>query len=366
VTLVSVVVPVYNNVASLPELLRRLRVVAGRLNSLKFEFLFVDDGSADDSFGLLQQEGEADQRVRALRLSRNFGSNPAILAGLTHARGDCVVVLAADLQDPPELIPEMLECWEAGGEVVLAARRSRDDPWLGKLFARAFNWLFKKVAFPDFPTEGFDFVLVSCRVATILAELAERNSYIFGQIMWVGFERRVVYYHRAERQHGRSGWTVLKKVKYFIDAFTAFSYLPIRAASLVGFVIALAGVGYAALIAALRLFVGISETGFAALMVTILVVSGVQLIIIGMIGEYLWRVLEESRRRPPFIVAATVNVGPTPSDPSEHPRSATIIGSAGHESTGTYGRMGSCETRPHESSSLQASADPLPCRADPH
>jgi dolichol-phosphate mannosyltransferase len=315
VTLVSVVVPVYYNAESLGELLRRLRVVADQYPGFDFEFVFVDDGSGDDSFALLRDESRADSRVRALRLSRNFGSNAAILAGLTHARGDAVVVLAADLQDPPELIPELLEAWQAGAEVVLAARRGRDDPWLTRVFAAAFNRLFRKFVFPDFPPNGFDFMLISGRVAALLARMAEKNSYIFGQVMWVGFARRVVYYDRAAREHGESRWTFTRKIKYLIDAFTAFSYLPVRAASLLGFLLALAGFAYAVLVVVLRLLNLIREPGFAALMVVLLVAVGGQLIVTGMIGEYLWRVLEESRQRPVFIVDAAINVEPTEAVP---------------------------------------------------
>ena len=144
----------------------------------------------------------------------------------------------------------------------------------------------------------------------VLVRMAEKNSYIFGQAMWVGFERRTIYYERAEREHGRSRWTTLRKIKYFIDAFTAFSYLPVRLASLLGFAFALAGFVYAIVIVALRIANVIQEPGFAALMVVILVSAGVQLVVIGLIGEYLWRVLEESRGRPLFLVARSINLEP--------------------------------------------------------
>ncbi|MGH3131977.1 MAG: glycosyltransferase family 2 protein, partial [Gaiellaceae bacterium] len=265
----------------------------------------------DESFAVLREEGRRDPRVRALRLSRNFGSNAAILAGLTHASGDGVVVLAADLQDPPELIPDLVAAWQDGAEVVLAARRSRDDPPLSRFFASAFNRLFRRLVFADFPRGGFDVLLLSRRVASVLVEMGERNSYIFGQALWVGFERRVIEYDRARRADGRSRWTLMKKAKYFIDAFTAFSYVPIRAASLLGFVLALAGFGYAGVVVVLRLAGAIGDApGFTTLTVLILVAAGIQLIVIGLIGEYLWRVLEESRRRPAFLVESTLNFEP--------------------------------------------------------
>ena len=306
---VSVVVPVYFNSPTLEPLLNRLRAVAEQLRSDQFEFVFVDDGSGDDSYDVIRRESELDERVRAIRLSRNFGSNAAILAGLTYARGDCVVVLAADLQDPPELIPDLVKEWREGAEVVVAARRSRDDPFLSRILAGAFNRLFRRLVFRDFPAGGFDFLLVSKRVAGVLVAMGERNSYIYGQAFWVGYRRKVIEYDRTERAEGRSRWTLAKRAKYFVDAFTSFSYLPIRAASLLGFLLALAGFAYAAVLVVLRLTGVISDApGFAALAVLVLVASGVQLIVIGMIGEYLWRVLEESRRRPPFLVESTVNV----------------------------------------------------------
>jgi dolichol-phosphate mannosyltransferase len=313
-SLVSVVVPVYFNEATLPALLERLRAVAPSVPDTDFEFIFVDDGSRDHSFEVLAKEAARDRRVRVLRLSRNFGSNPAILAGLTVSRGDAVAIIAADLQDPPELIPEMVALWRDGGEVVLAARRSREDAWTSKLFATVFNRLYRRFVFPDFPRGGFDFMLLTRRVARLIADLKETNSYINGQVMWLGFERRVLHYDRAQRPAGRSRWTFMKKVKYLVDAFTAFSYLPVRAASLLGFVLALGGFGYAVLLVGLRLTRVVDVPGFAAVMVVLLIVSGTQLIMIGMIGEYLWRVLEASRRRPAFVVASTVNVDESPDD----------------------------------------------------
>lgn len=307
--LVSVVVPVYENAPALPELLRRLRSVAAGLPALTFEFILVDDGSRDGSFALLREEARSDGRLKAIRLSRNFGSNAAILAGLSHSRGDCVAVMTADLQDPPELIPELIGVWREGAEVVLAARRSRDDPFLTRLFAGVFNRLFRRLVFPDFPEGGFDFVLVGRRVVDLLVGMSERNSYIYGQVMWVGFKRAVVYYDRGPRAAGSSRWTLARKAKYFIDAFTAFSYLPVRAASFLGLVLALVGFGYAAVVIAWHLTGRIQQPGFAALMVAILIVSGTQLVLMGVVGEYLWRTLEESRRRPVFVVESTLNVG---------------------------------------------------------
>jgi glycosyltransferase involved in cell wall biosynthesis len=308
VSLLSVVVPVYKNAPQLQELLERLRRACGTLQGIESEYVFVDDGSPDASFAVLSRLAEANPQVRVIRLSRNFGSNLAILAGLSYARGDAVAIIAADLQDPPELLPEMVSRWKDGAEVVLAARRTRDDPWLSRLFSSAFNRLFKSLVFRDFPKGGFDFALLDRLVVRSLIAMPEKHSYLFGQIMWLGFQRAVIPYDRQRRPDGRSGWTLSSKIKYFIDAFTAFSYLPVRVASVTGFALAALGFAYAALVIVLRLLGGIQDRGFSALMVVLLVVSGTQLMVMGIVGEYLWRILEEVRPRPPFVVAQAINV----------------------------------------------------------
>jgi dolichol-phosphate mannosyltransferase len=308
VTLVSVVVPVYFNAASLRSLVFRLRNVATCIPEVDFEFVFVDEGSGDESFSILKEEILADGRIKAVRLSRNFGNNAAVLAGLTYASGHCLVTMSADLQDPPELIPDMIARWQQGFEIVVAARQGRQDPFPTKAFSFIFNRLFKKLVFPEFPAGGFDFVLMDHRVAKLLVEISEKNSYLSGQLMWLGFKTEVLHFDRLRREGGKSRWTLGKKIKYFIDAFTAFSYLPIRLTSLFGILLAVLGFGYAALIIWRRLTYAIQVPGFASLIVVVLVLCGTQLFVAGMLGEYLWRVLEETHRRPPFVVASTHNL----------------------------------------------------------
>jgi glycosyltransferase involved in cell wall biosynthesis len=309
--LVSVVIPVYGNAADLRAIHARLSAAAGAIAPLECEFVFVDDGSADESFEVLVALAGVDRRVRVLGLSRNFGSNAAILAGLGQANGDAVMTLAADLQDPPELLPELVQAWRAGAQVVLAARRKREDPLPGKLLASAFNRLFRLLVFPQFPKGGFDLVLLDRVVVDTILAMPEKNSYLFGQVLWVGFRRATILYDRAARQTGRSAWTLWRKVKYFIDAFTAFSYLPVRAASLLGLLLAGLGFAYAALVVVMRLRGDIVEPrGFSALLVVVLVTAGAQLVVAGLTGEYLWRVLEEVRPRPPFVIARRINAPP--------------------------------------------------------
>lgn len=304
---ISIVVPVYYNEQSLPLLLERLQSIAASQTGHTFEFIFVDDGSGDHSFSVLQQLARQDARVRALRLSRNFGSNAAILAGLTYARGDCAAFLAADLQDPPETLPAMIQAWEQDAQVVLAVRRGgRGDPLLTRFFAAIFNWLFKVLVFNDMSPHGIGFFLIDRQVVNVLIQCSEKNSHIMALILWTGFKRAVIEYDRAERLHGKSRWTFGKKVKYFIDAFAAFSYVPLRISSLVGILFSIVGGIYALIVLIERLVGNIPVQGFAALMVVVLVTAGVQLLILGILGEYLWRTLDATRHRPPFIVAQVV------------------------------------------------------------
>ncbi len=300
---ISIVVPVYFNAETLPDLLRRFQAVAEGLSHYAWEVVFVDDGSGDDSFGVLKKLVAGEPRIRALRLSRNFGSNAAILAGLNCAKGDAVVVISADLQDPPEAIPALVAKWEEGNQVVMAARQSRQDPFLTRLMANWTNRMIRRYIFPEFPPNGFDFMLIDRRVRDELVRMNERNSFIFGQTLWVGFKRAVIPYNRAERTDGESRWTLTKKIKYLIDIFTAFSYLPVRVASALGALLALSGFLYAVFIVCFWLFGSVPIAGWASLIVIVLIAAGTQLLILGVLGEYLWRALDGSRNRPVFVVA---------------------------------------------------------------
>jgi dolichol-phosphate mannosyltransferase len=311
--LISLVVPVYHNAPSLPDLLAKFQEVAGRNADDRFEFVFVDDGSGDNSFAVLQELARGEPRMRVVKLSRNFGSNAAMLAGLGLARGDAVAVIAADLQDPPELIHELLVPWRAGRKVVLAARGSRDDPGLTALMARIFYWLFRRLALKTMPPGGFDFFLIDRQVCDLLKGIQESNAYLMGLILWLGFDPVVIPYHRRRREarYGRSMWGLGRKLKYFVDSFVAFSYVPIRAASLLGVGLSMAGGLYALGLIGLWLFGGVPVPGWTSLMVVLLLVSGVQMLMTGILGEYLWRNLEETRRRPRFIIEKVVESPPT-------------------------------------------------------
>ncbi len=311
-SLISIVVPVYNNAASLPDLLARFQDLAAKDPARRYEFVFVDDGSSDESYPVLQALARQERRARVVKLSRNFGSNAAIMAGLTQARGDAVAAIAADLQDPPELIAEMLDRWQAGAKVVLAARRGRDDGFLSNLLSDIFYALFRRFAIPSMPKRGFDFFLLDRQVCEQINRIQEHNVYLMGLILWLGFQPAVVYYDRKkrERRYGRSMWTLRRKIKYFIDSFVAFSYFPVRAASLLGICLSVLGALYAVVILFLRLFYAIEAQGWASLMIVLLLVSGIQMLLLGILGEYLWRNLDETRKRPPFIIEEIIESPP--------------------------------------------------------
>jgi glycosyltransferase involved in cell wall biosynthesis len=301
-SIISIVVPVYNNSSSLADLLTRFKNLAAKNEQDQFEFVFVDDGSVDTSFAVLQDLLVTENRLRIL--SRNFGSNAALLAGLGQSHGDVVAAIAADLQDPPELIDQMLIDWRQGQKVVLAARESRGDDLITTLLSDSFYFLFRRLAIKTMPIHGFDFFLIDRQVVDLINGIQENNAYLMGLILWLGFTPKTIMYHRKarEKRYGRSMWTFAKKLKYFLDSFVAFSYFPVRAASVLGVGLSLAGLLYAVFIFIMRFIFSYQPEGWSSLMIVLLIVSGVQMSMIGILGEYLWRNLDETRRRPRFII----------------------------------------------------------------
>ncbi|MCY4072243.1 MAG: glycosyltransferase family 2 protein [Chloroflexi bacterium] len=303
-SLFSIVVPVYHNASSLGDLLAALQVVAEKNPQDDFEFIFVDDGSADGSFAVLQRLANNEPRMKIVKLSRNFGSNPAIMAGMSQAGGDAVAAIAADLQDPPALLHDMIELWRGDHKVVIAARRGRQDPFPTSLLSDAFYRLFRRYAIKTMPERGFDFFLIDWQVCALINDIQENNAYLMGLILWLGFDPYVLYYDRKARkqEYGQSMWSLKRKLKYFVDSFVAFSYFPIRLASALGVVFSLLGLLYALWVIYARLALGIEAEGWASLMIVVLIAAGVQMLILGIVGEYLWRSLDETRRRPRFII----------------------------------------------------------------
>ncbi len=300
--LLSVIVPVYFNAESLPILHDRLNQVSQTLNNAKFEFVFVDDRSGDNSFEVLKKIASKDSRVKVIRLSKNFGSFVACLAGLSHCKGDTATIIAADLQDPPELIIKFFEKWQQGNKVICAVRAAREENPLKVFIANIYYRLLRKYALNEMPKGGFDSVMVDRKIIDFLVATKEKNTSLMGLILWAGFDRCYIDYTKQERLHGKSRWTLSKKIKYFIDSFLGFSYIPIRAISVFGIITAIIAIISAIYIVFQTLFVGIDVKGFPTTIVVILLSSAIQMLMIGVLGEYIWRNLEETRKRPVFLV----------------------------------------------------------------
>lgn len=304
----SIIVPVYFNEANLPTTIPALQKTLGDMPGMDGELVFVDDGSGDGSYAILKEFAARDPRIKVVRLSRNFGAHTALLAGVDHATGDCLAFIMADLQDPPELLTEMVGWWKQGWKIVLAERETREDRWIDRVFAGMFWWFMRRFAFKGIPKGGFDYVLFDRAVADIVKTTRERNSHIMTFLLWTGFAPKVIPYVRKLRKAGKSKWTFSKKLKLFIDSSIAFSFFPVRAMSSIGLVTALLGFAYAAFLLIGRLAYGTPVQGWTSLMVIVLIVSGMQMIMMGLIGEYLWRTFDETRKRPSYVVSDTINL----------------------------------------------------------
>ena len=310
--MISIVTPAYNEAANLPPLYERICTTMEALGH-DWEWIVVDDHSADTTFAVVSRLAERDRRVRGLRFARNFGAHTAATCGLHEARGDCVTVLAADLQDPPEVIPQLLAQWQEGAKVVWAARGVREGEKATTIgFSRVYYWLMRNlVDMKEMPPTGADFFLLDRAVVDTFCRFGESNASILALITWMGFRQATITYDKAARVHGRSGWSLKKKLKLVVDSVTSFSYVPIRFMSYLGIAVAFAGFAYASLVI-LNFLRGAPVQGWSSLMVAVLVVGGLQMVMMGVLGEYLWRALDESRRRPRYIIEATTAEGRVP------------------------------------------------------
>lgn len=298
----SIVVPIYYNELNIPYTVPRLQSLQKLLPEIDLEFVFVDDGSKDMSYSMLLAEREKDTRIKVIRLSKNFGSMSAIQAGLTVTTGDCVGIIAADLQDPPELFVEMLENWKSGKKIVMATRSDREESLAQKAFSNSYYFLLEKFALKDYPSGGFDFVLMDRQIVQELNLIQEKNTNIMSLIFWLGHERVTIPYVRQERKLGKSRWTFSKKIKLFIDSFVSFSYAPIRFMSMIGAFTALLSFLYGLFVVGNALFGKIEMAGWATIIALITFLMGLIMIMLGIIGEYLWRILDESRKRPAYVI----------------------------------------------------------------
>ncbi len=301
--MLSVVVPCYNEDAALGEMHARLTTVLQKLAPLNSEVIYVDDGSTDETPQILRDLQAVDSNVRVLSLSRNFGHQIAVTAGMAHAAGDAVVVMDADLQDPPEVIPEMIARWRDGYDMVYGARTERaGETSFKRGTAKAFYRLMNRLSDIKIPIDVGDFRLLDRKVVKALLAMPERDRFLRGMVSWVGFRQIAVLYTRAPRVAGKSKYPLLKMIRFATDGLLSFSLMPLRLATWTGFLaiaLAIAGIIYAVL---LRMFTNDWVRGWASIFVAVLFMAGVQLIFLGIIGEYIGRIYGEVKQRPLYFV----------------------------------------------------------------
>ena len=297
----SIVVPVYWNSDTLMLLYEDMKAkILDKLGD--YELVFVDDGSGDNSWEIMNQIRDMDSHVQCVKLSRNFGEHAALLAGLSVCTGDCAVTKQADLQEDSEIILEMYESWKRGNKVVLAVRKDRDENPVKVFFANMYYAIVRKTITKNMPEGGCDCYLLDRQVIQVLQDLNEKNSSLTLQVLWAGFQTDHVYFHRRDREVGESRWTFSKKFKLVLDSMMSFSYFPIRMMSIVGVTFNILAVLMFIYVLAEKFTVGTPIAGWSSLMCVVLLSSGLILLTLGILGEYVWRALDAARTRPPFII----------------------------------------------------------------
>jgi glycosyltransferase involved in cell wall biosynthesis len=298
---ISILTPALNEAANLPRLYERLvetmRAVGG-----EWEWVIVDDHSHDETFTVIEALALRDARVRGFRLARNSGSHVAITCGLHQVEGDAAVMMAADLQDPPETLPSMIARWRQGAQVVWATRRMQPGDRSHKGFAALYYWMMRRlVGMNEMPAHGADFFLVDRLVLDAFRRFSERNVSVLALITWLGFRQEFIQYDKQPRTAGQSGWTLARKIKLVVDSIASFSDFPIRICTYIGL-----GLMAASLVLLLSAIALLPQLGGGVLFLLFLIVglAGLQLVAVGIVGEYVWRALEESRRRPAYLIEA--------------------------------------------------------------
>ncbi|AQY50650.1 glycosyltransferase [Listeria weihenstephanensis FSL R9-0317] len=307
---ISVVIPLYNEEAVIEQTYERMTHVMEQL-AMDYELLFVNDGSKDKTLSLVQAFSFADPHVKCLHFSRNFGHQIAITAGTDYASGDAVIIIDADLQDPPELIPEMIQKWQEGYDVVYAQRMKRNGEtffkkWSAKIFYRTLH----KLTDVEIPVDTGDFRLMDKKVYTELKKLNEKNPFVRGLVSWLGFKQTALLYEREERAAGETKYPLKKMLKLSIDGITSFSYQPLKLASYAGAALSGAGFVYMLIVLFQTLFTDTTVNGWSSMIIIQLLFSGFVLVILGMIGEYIGRIYDEVKDRPLYIVAESYGFDP--------------------------------------------------------
>jgi glycosyltransferase involved in cell wall biosynthesis len=301
---ISVIVPVYQDELSIRTNVLTLKAALESASSIvSYEIILVNDGSTDNSLSILEElHSEFPQTVGIVSFARNFGQVAAILAGLARSTGECAAIISSDLQDPPELILQMFSRWQQGAKTVLGTRESRDDPWYNKLASRIFYRLMRRYALASLPSGGFDCVLLDRSVVARVLSSAERNGFLQGQILAASASVAQIPYRRRARRAGTSGWGPLRKLKYLVDAFVAYSFLPIRLISFLGIAVFVFAILLSCALVLENLLFGTAAPGWSSLMIALLVLHGFELLAVGVIGEYVWRALDQIRPRPLYVI----------------------------------------------------------------
>ena len=299
---VSVIIPVYFNEDNLRPLYDDLKEKFIDRIDYDYEIVMVNDGSKDKSYEVMRELAARDKNIKIFSLSRNFGAHAACLCGMAHATGDWAVIKAADLQEPTELILDMVESWKKGNNVVLACREGREESKSKTGFANLYYWMVRKTSLPTMPKSGFDCWLLDRKVINVLASLDEKNSAITGQILWSGFKTGMVYYTRKAREIGTSKWTLKKKIQLVSDTLFSFSTLPVRFLEIMGTVSVICGMLWAMVVFVSKITDNIPVSGYATLFIFNLLSFGIKMISLGILGEYIWRSFDAVRNRPPYII----------------------------------------------------------------
>ncbi len=300
--LISIVTPAFNEGANLPLFYERLCQVFAK-HGLDWEWIIVDDHSPDQTPLVIAQLVERDQRVRGIRLARNFGAQKASACGLKHSVGDCSIVMASDLQDPPECIPDLIKKWHDGSKVVWAVRREREGhTGLALAFSQTYYFIVRRfIGVQNVPASGADFFLLDKAIVGALGQFPEKTSNLPLLIAWMGFPQGFIEYDKQMRAHGKSGWSFSKKVNLMVDTIVAFTSTPLRCMTYLGILCSFLGFLYLSVLAR-NYLVGDPVEGWTSLMSLILMVSGLQMGMFGVLGEYVWRSLEEARKRPNYLI----------------------------------------------------------------
>lgn len=309
---ISVLIPAYNEEPVLEKLFTRLANLANEVKDYDFEFLFVNDGSKDNTLGIIKDFAEKDSRVSYINLSRNFGKEIGMIAGLDYVQGDATVIIDADLQDPPELIPEMIKLWEEGYDDVYAKRRSREgESWLKKYTSKMYYRTLQKITHIPIQEDTGDFRLLDKRVVEAIRQFRDTQRNAKAIFSWVGFHKKEILYDRDERAAGMTKWSYPKLINLAIDGITSFTTAPLRISTYVGAGVSILAFLYLLFLVIRTTFFGTDLAGYPSMMAVILFLGGVQLLFLGIIGEYVGRIFNETKQRPLYLIEEYHN-GKTP------------------------------------------------------